>query len=186
MHNYVMQKLYLLYPFALMLLLAGCERFYTLEKHRPEVFTEADFYQVEGYKLRYDLYMPNSYTGWHHSDRNKFELDEKTNTYWMKNVDISKPQVDDVGGRFKIASIDWQNQFGFGEYDVTQDESSFGLPEKGVVLHLHFSHNSRDMFIELPKEKHGKWLTVGLKVTSDSLRPNAIMMVKLTNIPFLP
>ncbi|EWH09613.1 hypothetical protein DS2_11613 [Catenovulum agarivorans DS-2] len=168
---------------SLITLLVGCDRFYTLEKHRPKVFSLSDFEQSQGYQLRYDLYLPNSYLGWTHNKKTLMTFDSQTNTYWLKNIDITKPQVDDVGSRFKIASNDWQNQFGFGEYDVSQDESSFGIPTDGAILHLHYSHNSRDMFIEYPNPKHGKYLSIGIKVTESSLRPSAIMYAQLTDNP---
>ena len=67
--------------------LCGCDTFYTLDKHRPKIFSTSDFHQAQGHQLRYDLYMPNSYLGWHHTKQTIMSFDENTHSYWLKNID---------------------------------------------------------------------------------------------------
>lgn len=145
--------------------------------HPPQLSYEA-FKQATGYSVGFDLYLPNSYTGWTPNKDNKLIYNNHTNTYDINNIDISGEQVDDWGARFKITSVDWQNEFGVVFADATNEQSKFGIPKEGAVLHLRHYVDSRDMYFELPQHANATHINIKLKVTSKDFHPTALMFIE--------
>lgn len=151
---------------------------WTIDLHRNPVIDITTFKQTPGYKLGYDIYMPNSYTGWTPNEANKLTFNNLTNTYELDNIDISAEQVDDQGARFKVTSIDWQNEFGVTVADATNEQSKFGVPPGGAVLRLSHYVDSRDMYFELPRNVQPSTLSIKVKITSQDFHPSALMFIE--------
>lgn len=146
--------------------------------------TEQKFYQTPGFKLDYDIYLPNSYTGWEPALDNKFSYDAKRQLYVLNNLNISQSPIDNVGDRFKITSIDWQHEFGFTNTNSYIEESKIGLVKNTELIFniKYFSvlADSKDMFFELPPDAHPASLNVKVKIISEKSPAKAWMMVSYT------
>ncbi|WP_339617371.1 hypothetical protein [uncultured Gilvimarinus sp.] len=152
---------------------------WTIKPEYTPVVTLNTFNQTVGYKLGYDLFMPNSFTGWTPNPKNKLHFNSLTNTYEIYGVNVAKTQVDDWGARFKITSIDWQNEFGVAVAEATNEQSKFGIPLEGAIVHLTHYVDSRDIYFELPKAVAAKALNVKVKITSQDFHPTALLYVTL-------
>lgn len=154
---------------------------WTIDLDRAPIVDMATFKQTPGYTLGYDIYMPNSYTGWTPNTQNKLLFNNLTNTYELNNIAISGEQVDDWGARFKITSVDWQNEFGVTIADATNEQSKFGVPPDGAILRLAHYVDSRDMYFELPRNARANALNVKIKITSQDFHPTALLFIEYTS-----
>lgn len=176
---YFAQKVFL---FFWLFLVAGCDPVYTLSEPVAEPYTLAEFNQSPGYKLDYDLYMPSQLNHWVHDASSKFVYDQTQRTYWIKNIylgdDLDKRALID----FKISNIDWHHQFGFSETRINQDESVYSVPaEKQIVLRLSHSQNTSNLTLELPKNSDARYVSLAVKVTDNSLQPDALLFTRLSS-----
>jgi hypothetical protein len=136
----------------------------------PQVTNEA-FDQTPGMELPYDLYMPSSMLGWELTRLTKFQYDATHKIYVLDNILIDKPLVDDYGPRFKLCSINWRDQFGFGKY-ISDAESTFGIPPEGIVVQVEqFQAATTDLRIEYPAPTKSS-------DTSNASMPSRIMRVE--------
>lgn len=158
----------------------GLLRFFSIEKPTSILLLQEDFLQMQGYKLGYDLYLPNSFTGWEPNDSNKFTYDAARQLYEFKGLNISQSPIDTMGARFKITAFNWQNELGLTFTDATNERSTFGITNNGVVLNLKYYVDSRDMYFELPAEAQNNSLVlnVQVKVISQEYHPRALMYVE--------
>lgn len=166
------------------LLLFGCDNNYVIEQNQSQALTVERFYQTPGFKLDYDLYLPNSYSGWEPSDNNKFSYDPDKQVYSLKPLDISHAPIDNFGERFKITSVDWQHELGFTSTDSYIEESKIGLAKEAVLIfnikYFSISDDSKDMYFELPKEANPAYLHVKVKVISNKSPAVAWLMISYT------
>ncbi|MBU2883594.1 hypothetical protein KO525_10320 [Psychrosphaera sp. B3R10] len=173
-------KSWLLYLPCCFGLLLGCDNNYLVEKASAPL-TEDSFYKQSGYKLDFDLYLPNSYTGWNPTIYNKFTYDADKQLYVLNNLDISKAPIDNYGQRFKITSKDWQHEFGFTNTNSFIEESKFGLvnnrPSIFKVKYYSVLADSKDLYFELPHNANPSVLNIKLKVTSEATPQQAWLMV---------
>lgn len=161
-------------------LLISTKSVFLINKGVNTSLTKADFLQAKGYKLGYELFMTNSYTGWVPNTGNKFIYDEIKQMYISQRLNISSPPMDSFGTRFKISSINWENEFGLVDSDSTNDQSKFGLSLKGKVLQLDYYANSKDIHFELSESAKPIYLNVSIKVITNSYRPKALMYIEYT------
>ena len=162
------------------LLLISTKSVFLINKGVSPPLTKADFLQAKGYKLGYELFMTNSYTGWVPNKGNKFIYDENKQMYISQRLNISSPPIDSFGTRFKISSINWENEFGLVDSDSTIDQSKFGLSLKGTVLPLDYFANSKDIHFELSEFAKPIYLKVSIKIIANSYRPEALMYIEYT------
>ena len=161
-------------------LLFGCNNNYLIENTSAPINEEL-FYQKNGFKLDYDLYLPNSFTGWEPTIHNKFFYDTRQQLYVLNNLDISKTPIDNYGQRFKITSIDWQHEFGFASTNAFIEESKFGLvpntPSIFKIKHYSVLADSKDLFFELPQGVTPTALNIKIKIITEKIPYQALLLV---------
>lgn len=175
-----MMKSYLLIVYSV-LFLSACDFHYTFSQQQSIPLSQQDFVASNSYKLDYDIYMPNSFTGWTPQDNNRFIYNNQTHSYQLKNLNISGPQIDSWGARFKIASADWANEFAFAKAHDTPEQSKFGIKQQGSVVQLAHIFYASDIYFELPINSDAQYLQVEFKVTENTEQPNALLYIYFTD-----
>jgi hypothetical protein len=185
MKLFLQSKTSLLLSFGLLLLClaywltsSAWQHIWQIKPTSPVQSSLEQFQQTRGFRLGYDLYLPNSFGSWTPNADNRMQFNAQSNTYQISNIDISTAQIDDWGARFKIASIDWENEFGLAPSQVTNEQSKFGISQEGSVLHLRHYVDSRDMYFELPNESKARYINVKVKITSEQFHPTALMYIE--------
>ncbi len=167
-------------------LLTSCEQSLNLKLTEEEPISLETFEAAEGLKLPYQLYMPNSMSGWSIGESTRFVFDEKRKVYVLDKISLDVPLVDDQGHRFKICSESWRYQFGFGTY-ITDDESTIGVAETGTVVRIErFAQPSTDIRIEAPANVNDsvqRLLRVEFKLTHWEPKPQGLLRLHIENQP---
>lgn len=167
--------------------LTACEKSLNLKLTREAPISLETFEQTEGLKLPYQLYMPNSMSGWSIGDSTRFTFDTERKVYVLDNILLDVPLVDDLGYRFKLCSESWRYQFGFGTY-ITDDESTIGIPETGAVVRVErFAQPSTDIRIEPPMSDSNtnerRLLRIEFKLTHWEPHPQGLLRVNIYKQP---
>ncbi|WP_440905263.1 hypothetical protein ACMZOO_02650 [Catenovulum sp. SX2] len=164
--------------------LLACDNVYTLSKTIEQPLTFAQFEQMQGYPLDYDLYLPSPINFWSHVDNFKFIYEEQTQIYWLKNIVLNKHVRDNNALDFKISNVDWHHQFGFGHMRINPDESIFSVPEQGqIIFQLIYSNNASNLTLELPHNTDANYVSFAIKVLDSSIKPKALLFAQLSNKP---
>lgn len=162
---------------------SGCDRVLGLKVEHAPVLTNEHFESAKGLSVPFELFLPNSITGWELSRFTKMHFDSSRNVYEINNIRLDLPQLDGQGPRFKICSNDWKYQFGFGK-NLSDKESSFGVDADGVVLEIMIEENATaDMRYEISqaasKQLEQNMMSVEFKLTSIAPTPRGYMRVKI-------
>lgn len=169
--------------FLLIIHTSGCDPVLGLKVEHAPVLTNEHFESAKGLSVPFELFLPNSITGWELSRFTKMHFDSSRNVYEIKNIRLDLPQLDGNGPRFKICSSDWKYQFGFGR-NLSDKESSFGVDADGVVLEIMIEENATaDMRYEISQEASKRleknMMSVEFKLTSIAPTPRGYMRVKI-------
>lgn len=160
------------------LMLTGCEQSLNLKLTQEAPISLETFDAAEGLKLPYQLYMPNSMSGWSIGESTRFVFDNERKVYVLDKIPLDVPLVDDQGHRFKICSESWRYQFGFGTY-ITDDESTIGVTETGTVVRVErFAQPSTDIRIEASANVNDsvqRLLRVEFKLTQWEPKPQGLL-----------
>lgn len=168
----------------LSLLLSGCDKVTTLSQPVEEPWSYAKFEQARGYELDYDLYLPSQINGWQQNEHTQFDYDKNNQTYWLKNIPVSQLPEDVSAIHFKIANVDWHHQFGFWQMRINADDSIYSVANaEGNVFKLSYSNNASNLSLEIPAKASVKFITFAIKVTSDNLKPDALLYTKFSQQP---
>ena len=184
-HHNLLLSIFALIALISIIFFLAIPRLFSVEKPIPILLSPADFAATQGYKLGYDIYLPNSFTGWLPNESNKLTYDPLQQLYVIEGVNISTPPVDHWGARFKITTLDWQNELGLAFIDATNEQSKFGIGPNGVVLNLKHYVDSRDIYFELPAtvKTNELKLNIKVKITSQDYHPDALMYVEYAHAP---
>ncbi len=168
--------------FLLIFCAAGCDRILGLKvEHRP-ILTNEDFESAKGLSAPFELFLPNSTSGWELSRFTKMHFESSRNVYMIKDIHQDLPLVDGLGPRFKICSNDWKYQFGFG-HNLSDKESSFGVSKEGVVFEIMVAEGAADMRYEISqsdaKTLEKNMMSVEFKLISMDPIPRGYMRVKI-------
>jgi len=168
-------------------ILTACEQSLNLKLTQEAPISLETFEQTEGLKLPYQLYMPNSMSGWSIGESTRFTFDNERKLYVLDNILLDVPLVDDLGYRFKLCSESWRYQFGFGTY-ITDDESTIGIPETGAVVRVErFAQPSTDIRIEPPMaDKNAteqRMLRIEFKLTHWEPNPQGLLRLSIYKQP---
>lgn len=169
------------------LILSACEQSLNLKFTQEPPISLETFEQAEGFQLPYQLYMPSSMSGWNIDDTTRFKFDNQRKVYLLDNILLDVPLVKDQGYRFKLCSEAWRYQFGFGT-NITDDESTIGIPEKGVIVRVErFAHSSTDMLMEPPATDENsttrRMLRIEFKLTHPEPKPEGLLRMSIYNEP---
>ncbi|WP_462180407.1 hypothetical protein [Pseudoalteromonas gelatinilytica] len=175
-----MMKSYLLIVFSIFFI-SACDFHYTFSETQSVPLSQQDFVNSPGFKLDYEVHIPNSFTSWKPSPENQLVYNPKTQSYILKNLDITGQQIDSWGARFKIASADWAHEFAFAKAHDTPEQSKFGIKQDGSVVKLKQIFYASDIYFELPINSHAQYLQVEFKVTSDTEQPDALLYIYFTD-----
>lgn len=159
------------------LCLCSCKQHVSFEETSSIPITLEKFQGEVGYPLAYKIYMPNSYTGWTPNAENEMLYDKACECYQIKNLNISKQQVDSWGSRLKITSKNWQHEFGFSNAHNSIEQSKFGISQAGTYLQIQQIIYAADMYFELPQQHHANYLHARVKVLSKQDQPKALLHV---------
>lgn len=172
---------YILLVVSAMLFLQACERHIQVDVDRNVPVSPAYFNQQKGVKLPYKLYFPNSFTGW--LRESEFEYSDACQCYQILNLDISGEPIDSWGTRFKIASKNWQHEFGFTSAHNNLEQAKFGVTPQGTIVGIHYHAYAADMYFELPKNGKTNYLHVKLKVLSNDEEPEGLLSIAYSAEP---
>lgn len=166
------------------LTLYGCDSLLGSSIKDKPLLSIEDFRRAQGHKLLYNIYLPSSWTGWVHQENSLFHYFPETQSYRMESIYVGQNEVDTLGSRFKISSLEWRYQFGFGHHGISLNESTFGLSKEGVVVSLIYSSEGlSDMRVEYSQEDYadmkGKILSFELKVLDTTANPKALLLVQV-------
>ena len=78
--------LWLVIVVSVMAMLAGCDNVYQIEKTHDHP-TAQTFVEATGHELNFDLYLPNSFTGWEPAPDNKFTYNPQTQSYEFLQIE---------------------------------------------------------------------------------------------------
>lgn len=177
-----MSNSYLFIVFSVFFLTA-CDFHYTFDERKSVPLSQHDFATSPGYKLDYEVYMPNSFSGWKAEQNNQLRYHGQTQSYQINNIFIGGTQVDSWGARFKIASADWNHEFAFAKAHDTPEQSKFGIKQQGSVAQLKHIFYASDMYFELPINSQANYLHVEFKVTRLAEHPDALLFIYVTQMP---
>ncbi|AWB66928.1 hypothetical protein C2869_10990 [Saccharobesus litoralis] len=162
----------------------GCDKVFTLSDPVTKSLSFAEFAQLPGFKLDYDLYLPSHINYWSHVDEFKFTFDANQQIYWLKNIELSRMDEKSPTLDFKISNVDWHHQFGFGHMRVNPDESVYSVTASdGVVFQLIYSSNASNLSLELPHNTQAKYVSFAVKITNSELKPSALLYTQLSQTP---
>lgn len=175
--------LWLVVVVSVMAMLAGCDNVYQIEKTHDHP-TAQTFVEATGHELNFDLYLPNSFTGWEPAPDNKFTYNPQTQSYELTNFDVSRTPVDNLGERFKITSENWQHEYGFTYSNSYIEESTVGLLSgEPAVFNLHqytIQADAKDMFVEFPANTQPKALHFKVKIIDPRPPVRALLMLSFS------
>lgn len=168
--------------FLLIFCSTGCDRVLGLKvKHSP-ILSQEDFESAKGLSAPFELFLPNSVSGWELSRFTKLHFDSSRNVYMIKDIRLDLPPVDGMGPRFKLCSNDWKYQFGFGNH-LSDKESSFGVGHQSVVLEIMIVEGAADMRYEISrraaKTLEKNMMSVEFKLISMEPTPRGYMRVNV-------
>lgn len=144
--------------------LLSCKEQIKIDIEKKVPITDKYFNHQQGIRLPYQLYLPNSFTGWQRQKENEFIYSAACLCYEINNIDISGQQVDSWGTRFKISSSNWQHEFGFTSADNNAEQSKIGISPKGTIVQVSQISYASDIYFELPQDKQTNYLHVQFKI----------------------
>jgi hypothetical protein len=161
--------------------LSGCNEVYTLPKPIDPPLTFKEFQQQVGYQLDYDLYLPSYINNWRQIDEFKFKFNQKEQTYWLKNIDLTQALESYKVFTFKITNINWHYQFGFGRLRINNDDSPYSVtPNNDIALQLVHAFHTSNLSLELPANTKAKYVSFAIKITSNDLHPTGVLYTRIT------
>lgn len=162
--------------------LYGCEKSLNVKLVATPIINDDVFEKTAGLALPYDLYMPSSLLGWELSSTTQLHFDSGRKIYFLDDIPIDRPLLDDGGARFKLCSNGWRFQFGFGK-DISDAESTFGIPPEGVVVQVEqFKEAANDMRIEIPEKLSSlsvRRMRLEFKLISNEPTPRGLVRITL-------
>lgn len=164
--------------------LSGCDAMLGSSIKNKSLITLEEFRQMRGYELQYNVYLTSSWLGWEHKEESMFHYNPETQSYIHERIRVGQNEVDTLGSRFKVSSLEWRYQFGFGHHGISLNESTFGLGKEGIVVRLMYSSEGvSDMRVEYAArdypEIRNKILSFEFKVLDDSAAPDAALYLSV-------
>ncbi len=170
--------------FSILFSLSGCDALLGSSIKNQSLITLEEFRQSRGYELQYNVYLTSSWLGWEHKQESMFHYNPDTQSYIHERIRVGQNEVDTLGSRFKVSSLEWRYQFGFGHHGISLNESTFGLGKEGVVVRLMYSSEGvSDMRVEYAARDYpeikDKILSFEFKVLDNSAAPEALLYVSI-------